>query len=393
MWLAPSHSHTLNKGSTMTTISGYCDPRFQRVADIFEDNFIQGLDVGASVSLICDNEVLIDLWGGWFDEEKTTPWNEDTLVPVFSTSKTMVALCALILIDRGQLDPFSPVAHYWPEFAANGKEKIQVRHLMSHTSGLSGWDQPVTVDDVFGWTRGIEMLAQQSPWWEPGTASGYHLVSYNHLVGEIISRVSGMSPPEFFAQELKQRFDLDYHFGVSPDIANRVSRMIPPKDPAFDFSSVTPDSVASKTFLGPWFGGTAGSPEYLAREVTMNGITNARNIARAQAVVSHGGCFDGQQLLSENTINLIFEKQSSGVDLVLGVPVDFGIGYALPRADWGDIPVGRNCWWSGMGGSRIVNFLDHKATLGYAMNQIGGGLVGDIRTSRLIEAVSDALKK
>ena len=377
----------------MTPISGYCDPRFARVAEIFEENITQGLDVGASVSLVCDNEVLVDLWGGWSDEAKTMLWQEDTIVPVFSTSKTMVALCALILIDRGLLDPFSPVGRYWPEFAESGKENIEVRHVMSHTSGLSGWEQPVTVDDVYDWSVATRMLARQSPWWKPGAASGYHLVSYNHLVGEIVRRVSGMTPPEFFGQELKDRFGLDYHFGVTPDIAPRVSTMIPPKNPVFDFATLDPDGVAAKTFLGPWFGGTAGSPEYLAYPYTMNGITNARNIARAQAVVSHGGTFEGHRLLSDDTINLIFEMQSSGIDLVLGLPVDFGIGYALPRADSGDIPLGRNCWWSGMGGSRIVNMLDHKATFGYAMNQMGGGLVGDPRSSRLIEAAIEALEK
>ena len=371
---------------------GKCAQQFERVKEIFQRNLDSGDDLGASVALIVDGEMAIDLWGGYTDEAKTTLWKEDTIVPVYSTSKTMVALCALILIDRGLIDPFAPVATYWPEFAANGKEKIQVRHVMSHTSGLSGWEQPVTVDDVYDWERATSILAAQSPWWEAGTASGYHLVSYNHLVGEIVRRVSGMTPVEFFNQEIGIPFGLDYQFGVTDSIAHRVSPMVPIKEAPLGMDTIDPDGVAMKTLTGPFFADSVGSPHFLAFPFTMNGITNARSIATAQAVVSHGGDFRGRRLLKQSTIDLIFEQQSNGIDLVLGMPMEFGIGYAMPSADWASIPKGRSCWWAGWGGSRVVNMLEHRATFAYAMNTMKQGTLGDPRSFDMFNAIVEALE-
>lgn len=376
----------------MTDISGTINPRFARVQEIFERNFDTGDDLGASVALIVDGEMVIDLWGGFIDQEKTIPWQEDSIVPVYSTSKTMVALCALILIDRGLLDPFAPVAKYWPEFAANGKDKIEVRHVMSHTSGLPAWDQPVTIDDVYDWDRATSMLAAQAPWWEPGSASGYELVSYNHLVGEIIRRVSGMTPPEFFKQEISGPLQLDYHFGVTPEIEHRVSPMIPISNPVIDWATLDPESIMMRTFMSPFFGSAAGAPEYLAYPFTMNGVTNARSIARAQAVVSHGGDFEGRMLLSQATIDLIFEQQSDGIDLVLGTQTRFGIGYAMPGDDWNVTPKGRTCWWAGLGGSRIVNILGQRATFAYAMNAMYPALIGDHRSTDMVDAIVEILE-
>ena len=376
----------------MTTIRGTCDSRFDRVQEIFQSNFDNGHDVGASVALIVDGEMVVDLWGGWIDEEKTTEWKSDTIVPVYSTSKTMVALCALILIERGLLDPYAPVAKYWPEFVANGKENIEVRHIMSHTSGLSGWEQPVTVDDVYDWDRATSMLAAQAPWWEPGTASGYHLVSYNHLVGEVVRRVSGMTPPEFFQQEISGPLGIDYNFGLTETIAHRVAPMIPMTSPPLDFAALDPEGIAMKTIAGPFFGGSAGTPQYLAHPFTMNGIANARSIAQAQAVVSHGGFYKGRQLLSQSTLDLIFEEQSRGIDLLLGMHTSFGIGYAMPGIDWNVIPQGRTCWWAGMGGSRIVNMLDSRATFAYAMNKMQPSLIGEHRSMDMMDAVVEILE-
>ena len=304
----------------------------------------------------------------------------------------MVALCALILIDRGLLDPFAPVAKYWPEFAANGKDKIEVRHVMSHTSGLPAWEQPVTIDDVYDWDRATSMLAAQAPWWEPGSASGYELVSYNHLVGELIRRVSGMTPPEFFRREISGPLQLDYHFGVTPDIEHRVSPMIPISNPVFDWATLDPESIMMRTFMGPFFGSAAGAPEYLAYPFTMNGVTNARSIARAQALVSHGGEYAGRKLLSQATIDLIFEQQSNGIDLVLGTQTRFGIGYAMPGDDWKVIPKGHTCWWAGLGGSRIVNILGQRATFAYSMNTMYPALIGDPRSTDMVDAIVEILE-
>jgi len=376
----------------MTPIHGHCDERFAPVRDIFIRNFENGDDVGASVSLVVDGETVVDLWGGWTDESRSTEWAEDTLVPVHSTSKTMVALCALILVERGQLDPYAPVTHYWPEFGQAGKEDIRVRHLMSHTSGLSGWAQPVQPDDIYDWDKAIAMLSAQEPWWEPGTASGYHLLSYNHLVGELVGRVSGMPMADFFDKEIAGPLGLDYHFGINPTMEHRLAPMIPAANPAIDFASLDPASVMMKTFTGPFLLGYAKNMEIQGKRFPMNGFANARSIARAQAAVSHGGSFGGLDLLSPSTIDTIFDVQSDGIDLVLGLPVSFGIGYAMPGANWPRIPRGRTCWWAGMGGSRIINSLEHRATFGYAMNKMNHALIGDHRSDDMFAAAIQVLE-
>ena len=175
----------------MSQVQGTCDPTFEAVRGALAEQLESGNELGASIVVDVDGRTVVDIWGGWCDVERTTPWAEDTIVNVWSTTKTILNLAALMLVDRGLLDPFSPVAKYWPEFAANGKENIEVRHLMSHTSGVSGWDAPFAVEDMYDWDASTRRLAAQAPWWEPGTASGYHAQNQGHLIGELIRRITG----------------------------------------------------------------------------------------------------------------------------------------------------------------------------------------------------------
>jgi CubicO group peptidase (beta-lactamase class C family) len=177
----------------MTEIQGTCDARFEPIRDVLAANLASGADLGASVALTIDGEPLVDLWGGWADEARTRPWEADTITNVWSTTKTMTALSALVLADRGAIDVDAPVATYWPEFAANGKEGVLVRHLLGHTSGVSGLEQPAVVEDLYDQDTAAARFAAQAPWWEPGTASGYHALNYGHLIGEVVRRVSGRS--------------------------------------------------------------------------------------------------------------------------------------------------------------------------------------------------------
>src|SRR5579885_3325573 len=181
----------------MTELSGVCDERFKPVREAMAANFEKGLDVGASVAVTLNGELIVDLWGGYADEARSTVGQRDTITNVWSTTKTVTALCALILADRGAIDLHTPVAKYWPEFAANGKERIEVRHLLGHTSGLSGWQEPITAETLYDWGKATALLAAQAPWWEPGTASGYHGITQGYLVGEVVRRVSGYSLGQF----------------------------------------------------------------------------------------------------------------------------------------------------------------------------------------------------
>ena len=187
-----------------------------------------GEDLGASLVVDIDGETVVDLWGGWADEARTVPWTENTITNVFSTTKTMTRLAALVLVDRGELDLDANVATYWPEFAARGKAGIKVRQLLSHTSGVSGWEQPITLEDLYDWDKSTALLAAQAPWWEPGTASGYHVLNYGHLIGEVIRRITGQRLGEFFAAQIAGPLGADFHIGLPPSEFHRVANVVPP---------------------------------------------------------------------------------------------------------------------------------------------------------------------
>jgi CubicO group peptidase (beta-lactamase class C family) len=209
-------------------VQGTCDARFEAVRDAFTGNFASGKDVGASVAVVHDGELVVDLWGGYADEAGTTPWERDTIINVWSTTKTMAALCMLMLVDRGQVDLDAPVATYWPEFAAAGKENVLVRHVLGHTAGLAGWTAPMDAEDLYDWDLAVGRLAEQATLWEPGTASGYHAVTQGFLEGEIVRRVTGSTIGQFFAKEVAGPLGADFHIGTPPECDDRVALVIPP---------------------------------------------------------------------------------------------------------------------------------------------------------------------
>src|SRR6476660_8091527 len=235
-------------------LGGTCSARFEPLRELFAAKLESGEDLGASLAVNIDGEMVVDLWGGWADEARTAPWTEHTITNVFSTTKTMTALAALVLVDRGELDLDANVAKYWPEFAARGKAGIKVRHLLSHTSGVSGWEQPLTLEDVYDWDKSTALLAAQAPWWEPGTASGYHMMNYGHLIGEVIRRVTGQRLGEFIAAQVAGPGGADFHIGLPPSEFHRVANLVPPPAAPTDPSSLLgqavadPNSVAFKTW-------------------------------------------------------------------------------------------------------------------------------------------------
>jgi CubicO group peptidase (beta-lactamase class C family) len=378
----------------MAEIHGTADARFERLAELLSASIDSGADVGACVAVAVDGEVVVDIWGGSVDEAATAPWAADTITNVWSSTKTMMALSALVLVERGELDVDAPVASYWPEFAQNGKEGVLVRHLLSHTSGVSGWAQPVQVSDIYDWEKSTSMLAAQAPWWEPGTASGYHALNQGHLVGEVIRRISGRQLGQFFAEEIAGPAGIDFHIGLDPAEFHRISNVIPPPPLPIDFASLDMDSVLVKTFTGPAPDATESwKPEWRQADIgAANGHGNARSIVQAQSYVSNGGSAHGRQLLSPATIDRIFEVQAEGVDQVLGVQSTFGIGFGLPNDTVPYLQNGRRvCYWGGWGGSAVVNDVDRHVSFAYVMNRMEAGLTGDERGSNLILATWDAL--
>lgn len=379
----------------MTAAQGTCDNRFAKVRAALEENVVSGKELGASIYLDVGGERLIDLWGGHRDEARTTPWTEDTITNVWSTTKMVTSLAALMLVDRGLLDVYAPVATYWPEFAAAGKGDIEVRHLMSHTSGVSGWDQPFTLSDLYDLETSTRRLAAQAPWWKPGSASGYHANTQGHLIGEVIRRITGLHLRDFVAQEIAGPLGADFQIGARKADWGRIADVVPPPPMAFDFAALDPASPMVRTFTGPLPDPTAANtPAWRSADIgAVNGHGNARSVARLLSAISLGGAVDGKKLLSPSTIELIFDEQANGVDLVLGVPLRFGIGYALPQLDTVPyIPDERICFWGGWGGSLVVMDPGRRMTFSYMMNKMGPGVIGSARSATYLSAVYDAMR-
>jgi CubicO group peptidase (beta-lactamase class C family) len=380
----------------LAPLGGTCSARFEPLRELFAAKLQSGEDLGASLAVNIDGEMVVDLWGGWADEARTVPWTENTITCVFSTTKTMTSLAALVLVDRGELDLDASVAKYWPEFAARGKAGIKVRHLLSHTSGISGWDQPVTIDDLYDWDKSTAMLAAQAPWWEPGAGSGYHALTYGHLIGEVIRRITGQRLGEFLAAQVAGPLGADFHIGVPPAEFRRIANVVPPPKP-IDLTQLDPSSVAFKTFTGPTSSAELSCTERWRRADigAANGHGNARSVARLQSAVACGGEVEGVRLLSPRTINRIFEVQSNTIDRVLGIRLNIGVGYGLP---WPQVlpfvPEGRQCFGCGAGGSMVIADVDRRLTVAYVMNKFGPDvmIVGPI-VAALAERVYDIVKR
>jgi CubicO group peptidase (beta-lactamase class C family) len=379
----------------MPDIHGTCDPKFAELREILDASIERGDDVGASVSVVLDGDTVVDLWGGWADEARATPWTEDTITNVWSTTKTMVALSALLLVERGQLDPFAPVATYWPEFAANGKEAVEVRHLMSHTSGVSAWAQPITYADLYDWERSTAMLAAQAPWWEPGDGSGYHALNYGHLIGEVIRRIDGRGLRQFVTEELAGPFGADFQIGVRDEDLHRVSDVIPPPPLPFDMATLESmdeefrNAIPVRTLTGPLIDApTANSPGWRGADIGgANGHSHARGVARIQSVIGNDGVLDGRKILGRDTLDLIWNVQAHGPDRVLVLPLKFGIGYGLAEpATLPYIPEGEICFWGGYGGSMIVMDRGRRMTVAYMMNKMEPGIIGGLRSAAILGA-------
>ncbi|WP_119731481.1 serine hydrolase domain-containing protein [Thermomonospora amylolytica] len=330
----------------MAEVRGVCDERFESVREMLAAT-LDGPDVGASVAVYVDGEAVVDLWGGYADAARTVPWERDTIVNVWSTTKTMTALCTLILADRGELDLDAPVAEYWPEFAAAGKGGVLVRHLLSHTAGLPSWDEPTTVEDLYDWPLVTARLAAQAPHWEPGTVAGYHSLTQGFLVGEVVRRVTGRSPGTFFAEEVAGPLGADFHIRLPAEHDHRVAPVIPPP------------TRSHPTLMRPE---DANTTAWRRAEIpAASGFGNARSIGLVQSVLACGGTVRGVRLLSEAGCERALEEQFRGVDRILNTPVRWGMGFRLE---------GRTCFWGGWGGSLVLSDLDARMTVSFAMNQM-----------------------
>ncbi|MFJ2706915.1 serine hydrolase domain-containing protein [Streptomyces sp. NPDC087428] len=385
--------------ATVPPIHGHCDARFAAVRDAFEANFGERDELGAAVTVLVDGQPVADLWGGWADGARSRPWEQDTLVNVWSTSKGPTALCAHVLADRGLLDLDAPVATYWPEFAAAGKEAVLVRHLLSHRAGLAGLREPHTLAELYDWELTCARLAATEPWWEPGTRSGYHAITYGFLVGEVVRRVSGLLPGEFLRREVTGPLGIDFSVGLPEKEAVRAAELVVPKADrarqAALFARMEPVAVAS--LLNPPTGAAAANTaEWRAAEIpAANGHGTARAVAALYGVLAGRGSLGGRRVLSEAAAERVREGQGSCRDLVLGAgfaqetEIALGVWLSGPNGSYGPNP--RAFGHDGAGGSCGLADPEAGIALGYVMNRMGPLIADDPRKTALIDAVYASL--
>lgn len=387
----------------MTTrpLQGKCDPRCMAVCDAFTENFAARGEVGAAVCVYVDGKPVVDLWGGYADAARSKPWDQNTIVSVASTTKGMVALCTHMLVERGLLDLDAPVARYWPAFAQAGKDTLPVRWLLSHRAGLPAVRRDMPPQSLYDWHAFTGALAETEPWWAPGTQHGYHAMTFGHLVGEVIRRVSGKSVGQFFRTEVAGPLGADFFIGVPEAEDFRAAAVLPDPPPLpgdttmWDVILRDPTSMAGRAFLNP-----PRTPEVVntrawrAAEIPAgNGHTTARALARIYGALAHGGALDGIGLLRRTTIDAAIVEQSFGLDAVLSFPTRFGLGFMLPTPERPFGPNPQAFGHPGRGGSIGFADLAGGVGFGYVMNQYKTGTLQnpDLRWPTLVEAVYASL--
>jgi len=367
-------------------VNGTCEPGYEAVRDAFAANFAERGDVGASVAMVVDGRIVADLWGGAVDSSKDAQaWQSDTLVNIWSTTKGVTAACFAMLVDRGLIDYDAPIARYWPEFAAEGKGEITVAMLLSHQAGLCGFREPATLETFYDTEAAAERLAEQKPFWKPGTQGGYHAISVGFLASALCRRVDGRSLRQFVAEELA---GLDITIGVPTNAAHRVAPLLAPQDMGTnDLVTDFNESQIAALLNPPLDPLVPNQPGWQYAEIpSANGFATARGLARLYGALSGDGMLDGKRLFGVEAIAAATTVQFTGIDSILGMPARWGCGFLCNvNGIYGPEP--RAFGHSGWGGAFAFADPARKLGFAYTMNRMGKDLVGDPRNVALIDAI------
>jgi CubicO group peptidase (beta-lactamase class C family) len=405
---------TRRKDAPAPPLEGHCEPRFARVREVFAE-MLAKIEVGAAIAFTLDGETVVDLWGGWVDKQKTQPWQSDTIVNTYSTTKGPTALVAHRLVEQGRLDLDAPVADYWPEFAAAGKAEIPVRWLLTHQAGLPAIRETLPPETLFDWDAMCTALAETEPWWTPGTRHGYHPMTFGFLVGEVIRRIDGRTVGQVFRDEIALPLGADYHIGLPasehPRVAEMIGSLVPPrserktesggpsiriKGPLAQFMQDMgdPTTMVGAAFNNPYVKpGTHNTKAWREAELpAANGHGTARALARIYGALSRGGEIDGVRLLEAESIERARAEQVAGPDAILGgMPTRFGLGYMLRTDFMPFTPNDGSFGHPGAGGSLGIADPEAKVGFGYVMNKMGQGLSGGSTGYAVLKAFFDAL--
>ena len=380
-------------------IEGYCASFLEPVRGLFEANFRDHGDLGGAVAITIDGELVVDLWGGYADAARTRPCDRDTMVNTYSTTKGMVALCAHMLVEQGLLDLDAPVARYWPEFAQAGKASLPVRYLLTHEAGLPALDRTLPPGASLEWETMVAALAAQRPLWEPGTAMGYHTITFGWLVGEVIRRITGQTPGAFLRRRVSEPLGVDYFIGFGPEEDHRVAEMQRPLSAAPGAAPATrvEGSLGERSFsfAPPARGVGVNHRRYRAAEIPAgNGHGNARALAVIYGTLASGRNAAGVRLLSPDSVAQARAVQVDGHDLVLERRTRRSLGFVLPIAEEDDVRGDGAFGHPGMGGSMGYADMDRGLGFGYVMNQMGDPArqtLPDPRWHRIVAAVQELL--
>ncbi len=378
--------------TTGTTIHGTHDPAFRHVYQTFAEHFSRhpngGLpELGAAVCVEVDGARVVDLWGGYADVARTRPWTADTLACVCSCTKGMTAIAMHRLAEQGRVDYDAPVAQYWPEFAAAGKERVTVRHLLTHSAGLPRLRDALPAGGIFDWGTVVDAFAAEEPMWEPGTAHGYHTLSFGHLNGEVIRRVDGRDLGTMFREDIAAPFGIDFFIGTPSSEDHRVAELALPHEgsvlAAVARAAVGLDPLAVQRYDDP----ALLTPPVLnsvpwrrAQIPGANGHASARGLARA-----YGALVNDEGLLRPDTLRATTTPQVHGFDRTRNEITEYGLGFATEGAPSAFRFGSRGFGHGGAYGSLGYGDPDARLSIGFVFNQLGEPQ-GDGRAKRLVEA-------
>lgn len=384
---------------------GYCHEDFLEIERIFNHNFNKYEEVGSSLCVIVDGEIVVDIWAGYKNKDKTEEWGEDTLSIAFSSTKAALALCAHILIERGEIDLKEKVTKYWPEYGKNGKEETTIEMILNHSAGLPALRTKVKEGGFLDWNYMVQLIENEKPFWEPGKQTGYHMMTTGWLIGEIIRRVNGKSLGEFFNSELGEPYGLNYWIGLPEPEDKRVAEIIPfvpsPDDKPSGFASAFRNNRNSMQRLSLT---NTGGYDFNAKETyraelgAIGGITNARSLAKLLTPLAK----NNEELLSRDTVKKLSESNiKTSIDNMLLFPTNFSNGFMLNmdnrdtfEGEGGSFIIGPNAFGHvGYGGSSAT-FVDpdSKISFGYLTNKLGGEYLINNRAQSLIDATYKNLK-
>lgn len=369
-------------------IFGNCSPEYAALERAFESNFSERNEVGASLALVVDGKLVVDLWGGVKDPETGAPWQADTLVNVWSTTKGVTAACFAMLVSRGQLTYDTLVAQHWPEFAQNGKQDVSVAMLLSHQAGLCGFREPTTLEQLYDMTASAERLAAMEPFWVPGEAHGYHAITAGYLANELFRRVEGRSIQQFVADELHSKHGLELYIGLPRALAERAASIVAQPELSSVQTELELTAVQQAAMANPVLSPTLPNTDgWRAAEIpSANGFATARGLAALYGCMAGSGILDETAIMQPSVLAQASTPQASGVDLVMGMDVRWGCGFLCNSLNL----YGTNPWafgHSGWGGSFAFADPERKLGMAYTMNRMGADLVGDTRNLALMNAI------